>query len=368
MIDEGASDQRVRAAEPDVEAPGVDAPGTGRPLRLGLVAAARITGPAIVDPVLGTGLDEGHAVAGVELVAVAARDAQRARIAADEWGVPEVYATYEDLIDRAEVDAVYVATPAALHRAPTLRALAAGRHVLCEKPLAANAEEARVMVEAAAAADRLLMEAFHWRYHPLVDQLAAILASGRLGTIERIDAAFDLPEGAIPRTDIRWDLPLGGGALMDLGCYPAQWARFVAGAEPTVVSATADCPVPGIDARLSAELSWPSGATGSIHCSMMEPGDRRDIRLEVHGSAGHLLVVNPLAPQHGARLVLDDGSGSEEIAVERTTTYGHQLRAFVEAVRTGTPPPTSGEDSIATMTLIDACYRAAGLDPRPTLA
>jgi predicted dehydrogenase len=360
VTDDHSTDDRGSAA---------DHGGTGseRPLRLGLVAAARITGPAVVDPVLGTGLDEGHPVRGVELVAVAARDLRRAQMAADEWGIAEAYGSYEELIDRADIDAVYVATPAALHREPTLWALAAGRHVLCEKPLAANAADARAMVEAAAVADRILMEAFHWRYHPLVGQMAAVLASGRLGTIERIEAAFDLPEGAIPRTDIRWDLPLGGGALMDLGCYPAQWVRFVAGAEPTVTSAIAECPVPAIDARLSAELAWPSGTTGSIHCSMIEPDGRRDIRLDVHGSAGRMLVTNPLAPQHGAALVVEDAAGREEVPVDRTTTYGHQLRAFVTAVRTGVAPPTSGRDSIATMELIDACYRAAGLDPRPTM-
>ncbi len=359
MTDDRPTDDRQSA--PDRAGTGSD-----RPLRLGLVAAARITGPAIVDPVLGTGRDEGHQVDGVELVAVAARDLRRAQIAADEWGIAEAYGSYEELIDRADVDAVYIATPAALHRAPTLRALAAGRHVLCEKPLAANAADARTMVEAAVAADRLLMEAFHWRYHPLVGQMAEVLASGRLGAIERIEACFDLPEGAIPRGDIRWDLPLGGGALMDLGCYPAQWVRFVAGAEPAVTSATADCPVPGIDGRLAAELAWPSGATGSIHCSMIEPEGRPDIRLDVRGSAGRMLVSNPLAPQSGSTLVVEDAAGREEIPVERTTTYGHQLRAFLDAVRTGVAPPTSGSDSIATMELIDACYRAAGLDPRPT--
>jgi predicted dehydrogenase len=239
--------------------------------------------------------------------------------------------------------------------------------VLCEKPLAANAPEARVMVEAAVAHDRMLMEAFHWRYHPLVGQMRGVLDSGRLGAIRHLDAAFELPDGQIPRTDIRWDLRLGGGALMDLGCYPVQWVRWAVGEEPEVVACDAECPVPGIDGRLRAELRFPSGPTAVIRCSMIGPGPAPDIRLDVTGTEGRMLVTNPLAPQHGARLVVETSDGTEELAVDTSTTYEHQLRAFVEAVRSGMAPPTSGEDSVATMTLIDACYTAAGLEPRPSL-
>ena len=107
--------------------------------------------------------------------------------------------------------------------------------------------------------DVVVMEAFHWRYHPYADQIRHVIDSGRLGRIDRISAAFDIPDGRIGRDDIRWDLALGGGATMDLGCYAIQWVRFAAGADPDVVSAGAACPVEGIDGSLGAELRWPSG-------------------------------------------------------------------------------------------------------------
>ena len=328
-------------------------------IRLGLLAAARITTPAVVTPA--------PLVDGVELAAVAARDLERARQAAAEWGVPVAYGSYEELVADPELDAIYVATPASLHRRWTLAALAAGKHVLCEKPLAANADEAREMVDAATASGRLLMEAFHWRYHPLVAQVRDVLDRGLIGRIRHLEARFDLPDGRIPRGDIRWDLAIGGGALMDLGCYPVQWVRWAAGEEPDVVACEAECPVEQIDGRLRADLRFPSGVTASIGCSMIGPDPEPDIRLDITGTDGRVLITNPLAPQFGARLVVETSGGRTELPVDASTTYEHQLRAFVEAIRSGVAPPTSGEDSVATMAVIDACYRAAGLVPRPSL-
>jgi predicted dehydrogenase len=328
-------------------------------VRLGLLAAARITDPAVVVPA--------PLVDGVELAAVAARSLDRAEAAASRWGVPRALGSYMEMVTSPDLDAVYVATPAALHERWTIAALEAGKHVLCEKPLSSNAGEARRMIDAAAAAGRVLMEAFHWRYHPLVAQMREVLDSGRIGAIERLDARFDLPDGHIPRTDIRWDLALGGGALMDLGCYCVQWVRWAVGEEPSVVSAEADCPVPEIDGRLVAELSFPSGPTARISCSMIGPEPKPDIRLDVTGSAGRMLVTNPLAPQNGARLVVETADATEELPVDTSSTYEHQLRAFRDAIRDGAVPPTSGADSIATMTVIDGIYTAAGLSPRPSL-
>jgi predicted dehydrogenase len=333
-------------------------------MRLGLLSVARITDEAIVDPVRSPG-----GVTGVELSAVAARDPERARRAAGEWGVAHVLDTYDELVTSEHVDAVYVATPAALHLRWALAAIEAGKHVLCEKPLTANADEARRLVAAADEAGAVMMEAFHWRYHPIVGQIAD--AVGRIGTIEHVEAEFDLAEGRIPRDDIRWDLAIGGGALMDLGCYPLQWVRYVAqlghpGVEPTVTAAEAVCPVEQVDASLRADLAWPDGPTATVHCSMIASADR--IGLRIRGSAGQVDVVNPLAPQRGASLTITTDAGTEHVAVPTSTTYSHQLAAFRDAVVDGAPFPTGGADSIATMALIDACYGAAGLRPRPSIA
>lgn len=328
------------------------------PIRVGLVAASRIAQKAIVDPLA--------QVDGVELVAVAARDLERARSSADEWGAPLAFGSYEDLMTCGDVDAVYIGTPASLHREWALAAIRAGKHVLCEKPFAANADDAREIADAAAAGGVVVMEAFHWRYHPFAQQIRDVLDSGVLGRIDRIDAAFDIPDGWIGRDDIRWDLALGGGATMDLGCYAIQWVRFAAAAEPDVVSATAVCPVDGIDGSLGAELTWPSGVTGSVHSSMIAPGESVEAWLRVSGELGTMTAINPLAPQHGgAVLVVDLGHRVWQRPAATTSTYFHQLVAFRDAIVAGATFPTTADDGVRNMEVIDACYRAAGLDPRP---
>ena len=332
-------------------------------LRIGLVAASRIADQAIIKP-----LDpQGGAVTGVELAAVAARDADRARAAADRVGAPHSFGSYAELIESDVVDAVYIGTPAALHREWAIAAIEAGKHVLCEKPFASNADDARAIADAAASGDVVVMEAFHWRYHPYADQIRRALDSGVLGRIDRIEATFDIPDGWIKRDDIRWDLALGGGATMDLGCYSIQWVRFAAGADPDVVSAEAVCPVEGVDGSLGAELAWPSGVTGHVHSSMIAGGDSVGAWLRVTGEHGTLLATNPLAPQNGGSLLtIETGDGVTTEDVDPSATYTHQLVAFREAVEHGTPFPTTAADGVRNMELIDACYRAAGLDPRPT--
>jgi predicted dehydrogenase len=188
-----------------------------------------------------------------------------------------------------------------------------------------------------------------------------------LGRVDRIDAAFDIPDGRIARTDIRWDLPLGGGSTMDLGCYSLQWARFAAGSDPEIVSAEAVCPVDGVDGSLGAELRWPSGVTGRIHSSMIAPGATVEAWLRVTGEFGTLTATNPLAPQHGnATLVVDLGERVWFEPADTSATYYHQLVAFRDAILHGTVFPTTADDGVRTMELIDACYRAAGLRPRPS--
>ena len=329
-------------------------------VRLGLLAASRIADGAVVAPA--------SSVDGVELTAVGARDLERARAAADRWGIPHAYGSYAEVIDADDVDAVYIATPASFHREWAVKAIEAGKHVLCEKPFAANADDARRIAEAARAGDVVVMEAYHWRYHPYAGQIRAVIDSGVLGRLDRIEAAFDIPDGFIGRDDIRWDLQIGGGATMDLGCYPIQWVRFAAGADPDVVSAEAVCPVEGIDGSLLAELRWPSGVTGSIHSSMIASATSVEAWLRVTGELGTMVASNPLAPQNGGAVItVDTADGVTTESADTSTTYFHQLVAFRDAVVDGRPFPTTADDGVATMAIIDACYRAAGLDPRPTI-
>jgi predicted dehydrogenase len=262
------------------------------------------------------------------------------------------------LLASGEVDAVYIATPAALHRRWTLAALEAGLHVLCEKPFAANADDARVMADAASGSDRVVMEAFHWRYHPLVSQVESLVAS--IGTISRVDAVFN---ARIAPDDIRWDIELGGGSTMDLGCYCIQWVRWIAGSDPRVIAGRAEATEDGVDIWLEADFEWESGVVGSIRSSMV---DDREATLVVTGSEGVLTVDNPTAPQGGSTITLERNGTLETHPVERSTTYFHQLAAFRDAVFHAKPFPTTAEDAVRNMEVVDACYRAAGLTPRPT--
>ena len=328
-------------------------------MRIGLIAAARITERAIADPA--RDLDD------ITLAVVGARDLDRAQQAANDWNVERAVGSYEQVIESDDIDAVYIATPNALHRKWAIDALRSGKHVLCEKPLASNATEAREMVAVAEETGLILMEAFHWRYHPLVAQIQALLDAGVIGDVEGADAAFDLADGRIPMADIRWDYSIAGGSLMDLGCYPVQWLRWLLGQTPEVVTASAVCPVEKVDGRIDAELRWPDGRAATLSSSMIEPDGRNDIRLSIYGSDGTMIVKNPLAPQMGSSITVERDRTNEVYEVETSASYFHQLVAFREAVRTGVSPVTSGDDSIQTMDVVDAIYVAAGIGPRRAL-
>ena len=328
-------------------------------MRIGLIAAARITERAIADPA--RDLDD------ITLAVVGARDLNRAQQAATNWDVERAVGSYEEVIASDDIDAVYIATPNALHRKWAIDALRSGKHVLCEKPLASNATEAREMVAVAEETGLILMEAFHWRYHPLVAQIQALLDAGVIGDVEGADAAFDLADGRIPMADIRWDYSIAGGSLMDLGCYPVQWLRWLLGQTPEVVTASAVCPVEKVDGRIDAELRWPDGRAATLSSSMIEPDGRNDIRLSIYGSDGTMIVKNPLAPQMGSSITVERDRTNEVYEVDSSASYFHQLVAFHEAVKTGVSPVTSGDDSIQTMDVVDAIYVAAGIGPRRAL-
>jgi predicted dehydrogenase len=327
--------------------------GDPAPLRIGVLEAARISGQALLQPALD--------IAGVEVVAIAARDRSRARAQADAFGVARVHDSYSALLTDPDVDAVYIPLPINLHHEWTLAAIESGKHVLCEKPFASNADEAVAMVAAAAAADRVLVEAFHWRYHPLADRLRQILDSGTLGPIHSIDAGFTMP--IEPDDEVRQSWELSGGALMDLGCYPVQWVRFAAAGEPIVTAATMVQGRPDVDVVTEISLGFANGIEARVRTAMdAETG--RASWLHVSGAEGFLRVVNPVAPHLDHEVVIGTSRGTTSEQVQGRSTYHHQLEAFVGAVVDGRPVPTGGVDAIANMRVIDAAYRVAGLEPR----
>ncbi len=326
---------------------------SARPVRFGILGAARIAPMALVRPA--------RLVDGAAVVAVAARDEGRARSFARAQGIPRVHASYAAVLADPDVDAVYLPLPNALHAPWTIRALEAGKHVLCEKPLASNAAEAASMVDAAARSGRVLVEAFHWRHHPLAARMREIVASGELGEIRHVEAAMCIP---LPLPgDIRYRLDLAGGATMDTGCYTLDVVRFLADAEPEVVSAEARLASARVDRWMRAELRFAGGATGRVTCALFSR-TLLDVSARVLGSRGELRVFNPVAPHlfHRLRVVTPDGSRSERIGGD--ATYTHQLRAFVAAVRGERSAEPSLASSLGNMRAIDAVYTASGLGQR----
>jgi predicted dehydrogenase len=329
-------------------------------LRIGVLGAARIAPHVVIRPA--------RAVEGVRVTAIAARSRDRAEAFARRHGVPVVHDGYEALLADPAVDAVYVPLPAGLHAAWTTAALRAGKHVLCEKPFTANAAQAR---EVAAAADRsglVVMEAMHYRYHPRADHMLRAIRDGALGRVTRVETRMCVPLPAY--SDIRWDYALGGGALLDAGCYAVHALRLLAPPGPVRVTAARAVTLRRdrrVDRAIRAELALPGGATGRVHASLWSATALR-VGARVTGERGELSAPGFALP---VRLPL---TGVTVTAAGRRrretpggpTSYVHQLRAFAAAVRGDraanlTPPA----DAVATLDLIDAIYAAAGLPARP---
>lgn len=325
-------------------------------LRIGVLGAAAIAPGALLKPA--------REVDRVQVVAVAARDRARADEFASKWSIPIVHDTYEAVIADPEVDAIYNPLPNGLHAFWTIAALEAGKHVLCEKPLTSNTVQAREVAAAAARADRMLMEAFHYRYHPLMVRAVEVAQSGELGDLQHVESWMQVP--LFKRQDIRFDLALGGGAVMDLGCYSIHQLRSLTGEEPTVLDASAKERTPGVDRWMQADLAFPGGASGKFTVSLYGACLLR-IGFRVVGSEGELRVFNPAGPHllHRFSVRRNDGSSRRE-HFPRIPTYRYQLEAFRDAVIDGQPILTGPSDSVANMAVIDAVYQAAGLPIRPS--
>jgi len=320
-------------------------------LRIGVLGAARIAPPAIVRPA--------REVPEAVVTAVAARDPLRAQAFADKHRIERALPSYQALLEDPDIDAVYNPLPNGLHAEWTLKALEAGKHVLCEKPFTSNAAEAQQVADAAKASGLVVMEAFHYRYHPLAARM--VEAVGQLGEITSVSAALCFP---LPKfSDIRYDYALGGGAMMDAGVYPLTCVRLLGPSEPTVVRAVAKQRSPQIDRAMSVDFSFEGGATGHLDASMWS-SKLLKIQARVEGSRGSMKVFNFVAPHMRNKLTLTvDGRTTRE-KVEGDATYTHQLRAFCGAVLRGEPFPTTPEDAVRTMALVDQIYTAAGMPLR----
>jgi predicted dehydrogenase len=324
---------------------------------VGVLGAARISERALIGPAAATG---------TRLVAVAARDRARAEVFADQHGIEQVHASYADVIADPEVEAIYNPLVNSLHAPWNKEAILAGKHVLTEKPFASNATEAAEVRDLAHGTALVLFEGFHYLYHPLMQRLMSLLGDGELGTLRRVESALFMSAPAAD--DPRWSLDLAGGALMDLGCYALHAQRVLgdfAGGEPRLVDATGAerAGAPGVDEWAQAHLEFPSGATGLARCSMVS--EDLDMSLRVVGTTGEAFIPDLLYAKGDDRIIVTSGRGARTEHCGDATSYTYQLRAFIDAVRHRTPYRTDADEAVATMSLVDDCYRALGLGPRP---
>jgi xylose dehydrogenase (NAD/NADP) len=284
--------------------------------------------------------------AGVEVVAVGSRDRARGEAFAAEHGIGRVHGSYEDLLADDDVEAVYAPLPNSLHVPWSIKALEAGKHVLCEKPLTRRAADAEQAFDAAGRAGRLLMEAFMWRYHAQTDALVRL--AREIAPLRVVRAAFGFPLPADP-ANVRWQGALEGGSLMDVGCYCVSALRLLAG-EPERVAGEAVVGGAGVDTRFAGVLRFPGDVLGMFDCGFDVP-PRGSI--EVVGEGGTLVAEDPwhgLAP----RLTRDGVA----IPVEAVNPYRLELEDLSAAIREGREPRLGRADAVGQARAIEALYAA----------
>ena len=314
-------------------------------LKIGIIGASRVATYAIIAP--------SEVVSDVCVTAIAARDLTRALAYAKQHGIARSYDKYSLLLTDPEVDLVYIGTPPHTHAQLALDAIAAGKHVLVEKPFAMSVEEARRVHSAGLAAGVQIFEAMHSPHHNLFKRLIEIIKIGEIGIVNKLVASFDAP---IDKNDpFRWDAKLGGGALMDLGVYPLAWVRRIAGEDFVVTKANAVIRN-GVDASFSAALRFVNGVSCRISSSMDSKLAAAFLRID--GDMGIIEVDNPIAPQLGHSLKVAIGGLSREETVDGPSTYEAQLIAVRDACLGRSPFPFSKSDYIDSMAAI-AKIRAA---------
>jgi D-xylose 1-dehydrogenase (NADP+, D-xylono-1,5-lactone-forming) len=311
-------------------------------LRWGILSTANIT-----KKLLGSGHDQ-------QFVAVGSRDLARAQAFASEHGLARAHGSYEELLADPEVDAIYNPLPNALHVEWSIKALEAGKHVLCEKPMSRHPEDVERAFDVAEREGRVLEEAFMWRHHPQLARARDLIAAGDVGELRVIRAAFAFNAG--DPDDIRLQADLEGGGLMDVGCYCVSGCRALASAEP--VRGYAEY-VPGgnggVDVALAATLRFPGDVVAHFDCGLSYVGGGQ---LEAVGSAGSIFLADPW---HGREAVIEvrRGSSVERIETGPANSYALELADFEAAVRGQRPPLLTRADAIAQARTIQALYTSA---------
>ncbi|WP_295655215.1 Gfo/Idh/MocA family oxidoreductase [uncultured Mucilaginibacter sp.] len=293
-----------------------------------------------------------------DITAIASRDAKKAEQTAKEFDIPQFYTNYEDLLAEPHIDALYNPLPNNLHVEYTIKALKAGKHVLCEKPIGLDAAEAQQLLDATRQYPHLkVMEAFMYRFHPQWQKAKAMIDEGLLGEVRTVHAFFSYFN--IDAGNIRNKTEAGGGALMDIGCYCISFPRYIFGAEPVqVVSLMDRDPVMGTDRITSGMLDFGDGKSATFTCStQLEPYQR----VNILGTKGKLEIEIPVnaPPDVPAKMWLQINRIAEEITLVPVNQYTLQCDAFAKAILDDTEVPTPLTDALNNMKVIDAIIKSA---------
>ncbi|KAH7906531.1 hypothetical protein BJ138DRAFT_1162389 [Hygrophoropsis aurantiaca] len=352
-----------------------------QPLRFGVLGAARIAPDAIIKPA--------RCHEDVVVVAIAARSKERAEEFAKTWSVPRAYGGvdgYKALIDDPDVEAIYIGLPNSLHFEWTMRALAAGKHVLCEKPIADNEDEACRMFSFAEEKGLILLEAWQPRFHPSIERVKELIDQKSLGKMVSMSSELGVWNDLFfLKDDIRFDYSLGGGGIMDMGPYPISWMRYLASSNPTVHESSTIRRSENIDRFMHAQLTFPPSIPATILTDSAMDGwgpfglfpqwikmvlrvDCEDGAIEVRNFVlPHVWHSITVIPKHGRSWVEKAYKPKEGKGEEWWSAYRYQLEAFVSKVRGQEPHAwRTAEDSIDQMRIIDAMYIKSGLPLRPT--
>jgi predicted dehydrogenase len=322
-------------------------------LRWGILSTASIATEKVIPGML--------RAARCEVVAIGSRDQARAAAVAERHGIPRVHGSYEALLADPDVDAVYIPLPNHLHAEWTIAAARAGKHVLCEKPLALNPADAERMIEACRAEGVALMEAFMYRLHPSWVAVRALVAAGRIGRLAAVNSWFSYFND--DPANIRNVHAYGGGALFDIGCYSVNLSRMLFGAEPRRVEASiVRDPVSGVDVLASGLLEFADGIATFTCSTRAEP----DQQVHVYGTAGRISVGIPfnIPPDRPTQVHVTAGGdppvapATETLTFEAADQYGVQAERFAAAILDGGPLPTPPEDAVANLRVIERLFAA----------
>jgi predicted dehydrogenase len=325
-------------------------------LRFGILSTAHVNNFAFL-PMVGK-------IDSLELDAVASRSADAARRYAEKHGIPKAYGDYDSLIADPNIDCVYISLPNSMHKEWTIKALDAGKHVLCEKPMSANEAEAREIADKVKSTGLIFSEAFHYRYHPLAERLENIVRSGGIGAVREVSSVFS--NRIRDRNNAQMSPKLAGGALLDTGCYPVSLCRWIAGCDDArVVRAHSTINEGGVDGTTFATLKFANGVVGNILCSIDLPFL---VSAYIRGDKGSIFINMPYCPAWQKGDVISDvylflvrrGLRIDNIRVPTITTYHCQLQAFCNAVLAGKQTITDAGQGVLNMRLIDAIFERSG--------